>query len=166
MNSPLLKIVPSNRLMIPSTSLLLALGIIGTMLLSSARLAAEPSKGGDFSLIGGVVSGGGTVTGGGFTLEGSAGTPNAGESTGSDFVLTGGLIGVYAVPGDVELGLDRTEDGLVHLKWPATATGYVLESTTQLGQNAVWTPVNPAPKDNTLTVPFDQPARFYRLRKP
>ncbi len=53
------------------------------------------------------------------------------------------------------------------LTWPASATGFVLQSTTNLGPSAVWTPVIPAPVvvngQNTVSDPVSATQKFYEL---
>lgn len=55
----------------------------------------------------------------------------------------------------------------VILTWPMNATGFTLQSTTNLVSPAVWSPVSPAPVvvngPNAVTNPVSGPRRFYRL---
>ena len=55
----------------------------------------------------------------------------------------------------------------VILIWPTNATGFTLQSTTNLGSSAVWTTNSPAPVivngQNTVTNPLTDPQRYYRL---
>jgi hypothetical protein len=55
----------------------------------------------------------------------------------------------------------------VILTWPTNATGFTLQSTTNLGLSAVWTTNSPAPRvvngQNTLTNPISGPQQFFRL---
>jgi len=55
------------------------------------------------------------------------------------------------------------------LSWPLTSSGFVFESTTNLSSTN-WQRVLESPMTNSgrleLTAPFDQPGRFFRLRKP
>jgi hypothetical protein len=142
--------------LIPST-LLLALPV---------SLLADPAAGGDFSLSGAAVTGGGASRSGEFSLTGTAGEPATGQVAGGEFTLIGGLIGAIVMPGDVVLELVRTADGAARLSWSGDTAGLVLESTAGLGPAANWQPVDPAPTGTSYPVPFNQPARFYRLRTP
>lgn len=134
--------------------------------LAASALRAGPSVGGDFSLEGGVATGGGQAAGGDFSVEASVGETATGPLTGGGFEVTGGLIGVAVVPGDFALTIGFTPDGQVLIGWPAEASGYVLESTPTVGEFTNWQPVTPAPAGNTFTTPHDQPLRFFRLHQP
>lgn len=136
-----------------------------TLGLLTPVLHAAQSAGGDFSLVGGVSTGGGQATGGDFSVTASADEAASGPLSGGDFEVTGGLVAVTVVTdGDVALGLTAT-DSQVTLTWPAEATGYVLEFSPAVGDTANWQPVTPAPAANSFTTTFNQPLRFYRLRK-
>ena len=68
---------------------------------------------------------------------------------------------------DLCLSIVAAPGGMVTISWPASATGYFLESTDVLGPNAFWQTVNDAPMQDgeflRVTVPANSPARFYRL---
>jgi hypothetical protein len=53
------------------------------------------------------------------------------------------------------------------LTWPTDATGFTLQSTTNLGSSAVWTTNAPAPVvvngQNTVTNPISGTQQFFRL---
>jgi hypothetical protein len=116
--------------------------------------------------VGGVASGGGKASGGDFAVDAAAGQPATGPLSGGDFQVTGGLVAVTVVTGgDLALRLSAT-DSQVTLSWPADASAYVLEFSPAVGDAANWQPVTPAPAGNSFTTPFNQPLRFYRLRKP
>ena len=75
-------------------------------------------------------------------------------------------------PGDPgttpSLAVTRSGNNLT-ISWPASATGFVLESTTALGTGASWTPVNGATVNGAnmqVTVPTDGTQRYFRLRRP
>lgn len=150
----------------------IALGLFGVaaiLVAASAPGVASQLRGGSYRLIGSPTGGGGRSDGGDFWVVGSILTPAQGVSKRGGFEVMGGLVGVYALPviaGEVPLLVDRTADGQALLSWPASAAGYQLEVSTALGPEAVWQAVSPAPEGNTYTTPYDQPARFYRLRKP
>jgi hypothetical protein len=54
--------------------------------------------------------------------------------------------------------------GSITISWPATATGFVLESNTTLGPGTAWTPV-PGVTGNSFTVTGKTGNTFYRLKK-
>ena len=68
----------------------------------------------------------------------------------------------------IHLGVARADTGLA-LSWPLPYTAFVLESITSLGSTN-WQRVLESPMTNSgrleLASPFDQPGRFFRLRKP
>ena len=131
----------------------------------AATSVADPSRGGNFALTAAVTSGGGRAAGSGFALEGSAGQPSVQTSTGGNYQLSGGLLGIIIVPGDVLLTIERLDTGEAKLSWPASATGYVLEFASQISEPPNWQPVEPAPTGNNFQTPLDQPLRFYRLHR-
>lgn len=141
-------------------------GVLLGLGLTTAVLRAGPSVGGDFSLEGGLATGGGQSAGGDFTVAATVGETTTGPLTGGDFQVTGGLIGVAIVPGDFALSIGFTADSQVRIQWPAEAAGYVLEFTPSVGAFANWQPVTPAPPGNSHTTPNDQPLRFFRLHRP
>jgi hypothetical protein len=65
------------------------------------------------------------------------------------------------------LQIQRASGNRVTISWPASASDYFLECTTELGPGAIWTTVPEAPVPDgellRVTVPADQPAKFYRL---
>lgn len=62
-----------------------------------------------------------------------------------------------------------TSGGQFRVAWPASATGFQLYSSPQIGAGAVWQMVNGSIGTsngfNVLTVPATNPATFYRLQK-
>lgn len=139
---------------------------LGALTLVTASLEAEPLTGGSFVLVGAPATGG-TSQGGGYALTGYVATAGATTSSGGNFDLTCGLIGTYlASGGSVALQVELTPDGLVRVWWPTEATGYQLEFTTALGQEAVWQVVDPMPVGHSFTTGPTQTTRFYRLRRP
>jgi hypothetical protein len=140
--------------------------LVCTLGLLAPALLAEPLGGGRFTLDGRPVTGGGQSGGGAFAVAGAAGNAPSAVSQGGTFTVAGGLVGVAVVPGDVTPQLALTDTGDAKLTWSGDATGYVLEFTPVIGEAADWQPVTPAPVGNTFTTPFNQPLRFFRLRKP
>lgn len=81
-----------------------------------------------------------------------------------------GGVAVVRIPAlAVQLGIERSADG-VRLSWPATATGFTLESTSALLPETLWSPLtNDAQTVGdrfVLTTDSDTGAAFFRLRKP
>ena len=68
----------------------------------------------------------------------------------------------------IHLGVARSNTGLT-LSWPLPSAAFILESTASLGSTN-WQRVLDSPATNSgrweLSAPFDQPGRFFRLRKP
>lgn len=147
-----------------SRPVLRALALAAVWLLQSAD--AEPLRGGTFQLIGTTTGGSVRAGGGGFQVEGAVGQPDTGTSRGGPFTVTGGILGVVIVPGDVALRVEKTEDGQAKLSWTAEAAGFQLQFATTLGTAPDWKPVEPVPDGNIFITPADQPLRFFRLHKP
>jgi hypothetical protein len=134
--------------------------------LLTVPLSSDPLEGGSYELTGVITSGGGQTTGDGYVLTGASGQAATDTLTGGSYELAGGFIGVHVVPGDIAVTIERLADGSTKISWPADAVGFILEFTGWVGSGANWQPVSPAPLGNTLIVPFDQPLRCFRLRKP
>jgi alpha-L-fucosidase len=68
----------------------------------------------------------------------------------------------------VSLGMSQGT-GVLTLQWPVAGAGFTLESSPQLGANAVWTPVTNAPvvvgPNNQAVVPLGTPVQFFRLKR-
>lgn len=144
---------------------LVVVSAVGLLLSWTASLAG-PLTGGSFGLVGSA-GGGGISTGGGYVLSGWVASAGAGTSSGEEFDLTCGLIGVYVVTGgDAALKVELTDDGLVRIWWSPDLVGYQLESSASVGSSAIWTPVNPPPAGSSYFVEPVGPSRFYRLRSP
>jgi hypothetical protein len=56
------------------------------------------------------------------------------------------------------------ESGNFILSWPAETTGWMLESSTDLGSTDLWDPV-PGVVGNSVSVPMTEPKNFFRLKK-
>jgi hypothetical protein len=67
------------------------------------------------------------------------------------------------------LATELTPGGL-KLSWPVFPPEFELETTTALGMPTLWSsntaPVIVANGTNYVTLPADEPARYFRLRKP
>jgi len=112
--------------------------------------------------------------GGSYSLTGTIGQPDAGPvMTGGSFTLAGGFWGVVAavqIPGAPSLSVTRSNNTVI-VSWPAPATGWLLQSTTNLAAAPVsWTPILPPYQVGPTTISFVEPSptgnKFYRLHKP
>ena len=68
----------------------------------------------------------------------------------------------------IHLGVARTNTGLT-FSWPLPYTDFVLESTTSFNSTNWQRPIEALTTNNgrlEVAAPFDQPGRFFRLRKP
>src|SRR6266480_7906570 len=68
----------------------------------------------------------------------------------------------------IHLGVARTNTGLT-FSWPLPHAGFILESITSVGSTNWQRPIEALTTNNgrlEVTAPFDQPGRFFRLRKP
>ena len=68
----------------------------------------------------------------------------------------------------IHLGVARTNTGLT-FSWPLPYAGFILESITSVGSTNWQRPIEALTTNNgrlEVTAPFDQPGRFFRLRKP
>jgi hypothetical protein len=73
------------------------------------------------------------------------------------------VLGSGDAPVGERLSITRDAANIV-ISWTGSGT---LQTTTALGEGAVWTDVTPAPPGNSFTLPItnDAPQRFYRLRQ-
>jgi hypothetical protein len=66
------------------------------------------------------------------------------------------------------LNIQRAGPDII-LTWPTNASGFNLESTTNLGVGVLWTPVTPLPTvvngQNAVTNPLGSTRQFYRLKQ-
>jgi hypothetical protein len=83
----------------------------------------------------------------------------ASRDAGPDAVIRGGC----------SILISLTMDGQVKLSWSIAARDFFLESSSSLGPDANWLPVNEIPvqegRFQSVTVAGDAPAQFYRLSK-
>jgi len=108
--------------------------------------------------------GGGASAGGGYQLSGTIGQPEATLEplTGGSYTLEGGFWAGWRLPagGDLPaLQIEQVAGGIV-LSWPAAATGFTLEETTDL-QSPEWLP---SAAENGVATLAGERAVFYRLR--
>ena len=107
--------------------------VLAFCLLASAFClqAAGQSYSIDWYTIGG---GGGTSTGGVYTVSGTIGQPDAGAMSGGNYSLTGGFWSLIAIqtPGAPLLSVAPASPGLVLISWPSPATGFVLQTNSNL----------------------------------
>ena len=79
-------------------------------------------------------------------------------------------VGQASASAPVVLSFGRAGQQRIVLSWPASATGFQLESSTDLGTNAVWLPlaIQPSLLDTNLVITNDAAASatFYRLHRP
>jgi hypothetical protein len=83
--------------------------------------------------------------------------------------LLAATLNAATTPTTVELTATRTAAGNVRLTWPATATGYQLQTRTSLDTNPSWSAVTETPQsvggEWVLELTPSDPTRFYRLAK-
>jgi len=118
--------------------------------------------------------GGGTSTGGVYSVSGTIGQPDAGTMTGGPYTLVGGFWSILAAvqtPNAPYLSVDRNKtSGLVTLFWPLSATGFVLEETSNLNTvpgswNMVPFPYQTNATDIFIEIPIPAGNRYYRLSR-
>ena len=122
----------------------------------------------DWSTIDG---GGGTSTGGTYSVTGTVGQPDVGQMAGGNYALAGGFWGLLAAvqtPGAPVLTLTRTTTNTVLVSWPASATGFNLQTNTTLA-TASWgsSAMTPADDGTNKFIIVNPPVgnRFFRLVK-
>src|SRR6185503_421561 len=87
--------------------------------------------------------GGGASSGGAFSINGAIGQMEAGTLTGGTFTLSGGWGGVVGVPspGAPALRIQQSNNRVVTIAWPKSATGWRLEQTVSFHPPVLWTEV-------------------------
>ncbi len=100
----------------------------------------------------------------------------------NEFRIWNGVLGPDQITSDYAAGPDSltpppaspklsasASNGNISISWPATATGFNLQSTPKLGTGATWTAVSTPPTTvtgvNTVTVPIGAGSQFFRLAK-
>jgi hypothetical protein len=91
---------------------------------------------------------------------------NYAVAVGGNNGATGALQLTFSMP--VALAAQRTPDRKLEISWPAEATEFMLEATSDLALSNTWTRVDDPPSTNggrkrLQVIPADQ-ERFYRLR--
>jgi len=113
-------------------------------------------------------SGGGTCARDQYVLSGTIGQPDASEPmTGGSYSVMGGFWAdaIVAIPRPL-LSLTRSGANVI-ISWPATFSGYSLQTASDLKPGALWTPVSqPAAQvgnEYRATVPIARAHQFFRL---
>ena len=133
---------------------------------ASISLHAQ-SSGGNYTIIGGIYPGAATVSGGTYGVSGWIATSGGGTSSGSDYDLTYGLLGLWVLDvDDVTLNVALTSVNAVRIWWDTTVTGYQLEHSAAVGPHASWTAVPEPTVGNQYTASPTDAGRYFRLRKP
>ncbi len=147
----------------------LAIAIMGAALLSLGVIHAQYSI--NWYTIGG---GGGSSSGGSgsntFTLSGTIGQPATATMSGGSFAITGGFwsfISMVQTPGAPLLSVLRAGPQAT-ISWPAPATGFVLQQSTNLLSG--WAASSATLATNagiiSATVPASSGHLFFRLYNP
>ena len=118
-----------------------------------------------------IAGGGGESTGGAYSLSGTIGQPDAGQTTSAgNFSVTGGfwsLFAIQAIPAPV-LTISLAGNNSVKVSWPSASVGFALEQNPDL-RTASWsTPMEQVSDDGTnksILVKLPTGTRFYRLRR-
>lgn len=114
--------------------------------------------------------GGGTSTGSVYSVSGTIGQPDAGNSTGGNYMLLGGFWSYAGVIRSEDAPLLRiVRDGPnVILAWPNPSTGFRLQKTAALS-SPNWSDVNGTPNvvgsEKQLPLSIQPGSQFFRLRK-
>jgi hypothetical protein len=113
--------------------------------------------------------GGGTSGAGQFTLTGTIGQPGAGDLSGGQFSLKGGVMGMLALVqtvGAPTLRIQATGTNTIIIAWPASASGFSLQQNSNLANGnwaAVTNSVNVVGSENQVVIVPVAGNSFYRL---
>ena len=120
-----------------------------------------------------MAAGSGTSAGGNYILSATLGEPFGGETYSDNYAVEAGFESIVV---NLEpeappiLRIARAGANSVLILWPASATDWVLQETSTLGDSANWTDVSASVvvngADNTATLPLVAGSRYYRLRHP
>ena len=114
---------------------------------------------------------GGKSTGGSYALYSAVGSPALAKTTGGNFAVTGSpwKVVVLQSTGGPILRL-TVDNGNARISWPTSATGFVLQETSELRSPPAitdWQKVSITPADNgtekSVTVSNDRGMKYYRL---
>jgi len=111
--------------------------------------------------------GGGQSAGSRFSIHGTIGQPDAGQTmVGTRFSLQGGFWQAWAVqtPGAPHLMITPAGPGMIALSWSPDEPGWILQESPSFTPRA-WSDA-PSGSTNPVTVPSSPPMKFYRLHKP
>jgi len=118
-----------------------------------------------------VDAGGGTATGASFSVSSTVGQPDAGTFTNSSHAIRGGFWGIVAVvqtpdAPTLEIGVSGNT---ILLMWPIDESGFSVEETSTLPQQASWSQIPPPYQTNAThnfyIVPLTTGNKYYRLNK-
>jgi hypothetical protein len=142
------------------------LGTLALLLVGAAASLAQTYSI-DWSTIGG---GGGTSTGGVYTVSGIIGQPDAGATSGGNYLLTGGfwsLIAVVQTAGLPNLWIAYSGKSVI-ISWP-NAVSCTLQSNNSLANTSGWSPyggtVNTVNGTNSVTINPSTGNLFFRLKQ-
>lgn len=155
MKTPFQRMNTSMRSMLGATLFAIAL--------APASLLAQ-SYAIDWSTIDG---GGGTSTGGVYSVSGTIGQPDAGQTmTGGNYSLTGGFWALYAVQteGAPLLSIVAAGPGQATVSWKPDTPGWILQETLNL--TATNWMNSTSGSTNPIVVQATGQTKFYRLHKP
>jgi hypothetical protein len=114
-----------------------------------------------------VAVGGGTSTGGVYSVSGTIGQPDAGgPMTGGSYSVTGGFWALYAVqtPGAPTLTITYAANQAV-VSWPLSATGWALQTNSNLATPATWGNYLGSVVNNSATITGPIGKVFFRLKQ-
>ena len=126
------------------------LAVLGAALVFAASSSAQNYSIDWFTIDGG----GGTSSGGPYTLTGTIGQPDAGETMiGGNYSLTGGFWSLFAVqtPDAPTLSIAHTTTNTVAVFWPSPSTGFTLQQNTDSVSSMNWSNLVTAPSDDGTT---------------
>lgn len=115
-----------------------------------------------------IASGGGTVSGGPYTLTGTIGQIDAGQSlTGGIYELDGGFWSLNILvqtPGSPTL-LISNSNGNITISWAPNVVGFRLQTSPVVGPNASWQTVSGV-ANNSVIEPVSIGTHYFRLIAP
>jgi hypothetical protein len=147
------------------------LALVGVLFLSVTFSAHAQSQ--RFQVIAFTDLGGSVSSGGAYTVSGTVGQPNVGQSSNEQFGISDGFWNVVATlqtPDAPLVSVEQLANGSVRIFWPLTADGFVLDHSPSIDPSSLWSPVQ-LPQETSathisVTIPAPEEIRFYRLRSP